>query len=195
MAHQVIYVPGLGDRIPHGQSIILKLWRLFGLNVHYFPMGWADKEPFQPKLARLLAKIDELSKSKDPVSLVGVSAGGSAVIDAYEQRKFLNSVVLIAGKIHNPQAINQRYYDKNPAFQGSIAAVTNAVKLLTGDERRRILSIHPIWDNTVPVKDTKITGAQSKTVPALGHIPGIYYTIIFAIPAIAKFLKKQQQNH
>ena len=99
MAHQVIYVTGLGDDRSYGQITILKSWRLWGLKPHYFPFKWADKEPFEPKFQRLLAKIDDLSTDGNYVSLVGVSAGASAVLNAYAERKNLTGVVCICGKI------------------------------------------------------------------------------------------------
>lgn len=191
MAHHVIYVPGLGDSRARGQSALLKLWRLFGFKVHYFPLGWADKEVFQPKLERLIAKIDELKGQGYEVSLVGVSAGASAVLNAYAERKNINKVVLICGKINNPQTIGERTYKINPAFKQSIYAVKNSLDKLESAQIKRILSIHPLVDGTVPAMDTKIQGAVEKTVLVVGHIFGIFYSITLGAPAIAKFLKGQ----
>lgn len=195
MAHHVIYVPGLGDRRPRGQTIALSFWKLLGLKVHYFPLGWADKEAFGPKLLRLLGKVDELLKQHgDLVSLVGVSAGASAVLNAYAQRRDLNAVVCIGGKIQNPQSIGERTYQINPAFQQSVYAVRGSLERLGPAQISRIMSIHPLLDGTVPVADTRIPGAVEKTVPVFGHILGIFYSITFGAPAITRFLKNQSKN-
>lgn len=192
MAHQVIYVPGLGDRRPRGQTIVLSFWKLFGLKVHYFPLGWADKEDFQPKLTRLLAEIDELSGDGGLVSLVGVSAGASAVLNAYALRKDLNAVVCVCGKIQNPQTIGGRTYQINPAFKQSAYRVKAGLNKLKPTQIKRILSIHPRSDSTVPINDTKISGATEKTAPVPGHIFGIFYSITFGLPTIARFIKAQE---
>jgi len=197
MAQCVIYIPGLGDmaaRNRYSENVGLKPWKLLGLNTYYFPLSWADKEPFEPKFKRLLAKIDQLQGQGNQVSLVGVSAGASAAINAYAQRKDLNAVVLICGKIQNPQTVNRHYYIDNPAFEDSLATVAQSLESLGKKERAHIMSIHPIWDNTVPVKDTKIDGTKTKTVPVFGHIPGIFYSVTVASPAIAKFLKNPPQT-
>jgi hypothetical protein len=122
MAHQVIYIPGLGDERPFGRTFIFKLWRLFGLKVYYFPLGWADKELFGPKFKRLLTKIDELTE-QGQLSLVGESAGASAGINANAVRKNLKNVVLIGGKINNPQTVNPVRYQQNPALNSPSISV------------------------------------------------------------------------
>ncbi|HZP55362.1 MAG TPA: alpha/beta hydrolase [Candidatus Saccharimonadales bacterium] len=189
MSHQVIYVPGLGDNRKYWQPQILWLWRLFGLKVHFLAMGWADEEKFSSKLERLLDKIDELKNDKNTLSLVGVSAGASAVINAYAARsKDVNKVILICGKVNNPQAVNPMYYQKNPAFKESLFAVGDSLKKISKNERHRIMSIHPLKDFLVPVEDTKIDGAIEKTVPTTGHILSIFYAIIFGVRSIARFI-------
>lgn len=188
MVHQVIYVPGLGDSRSYGQDQAIAGWRKFGLQAHYFPLGWADKAPFEPKLRRLLGKIDELSE-KGPVSLVGVSAGASAVLNAYAQRQNLNAVVCIGGKINNPQTIGSYTYRVNPAFKQSVYGVADSLKRLSKEEIGRILSIHPLYDGTVPIADTLISGGVEKTVPVIGHRLGIFYTVVFRGQLIANFIK------
>jgi len=191
MVHHVVYIPGLGDSRPRGQTVILYFWKLFGLNVHYFPLGWADKEAFEPKLGRLLKLIDELELQEGAVSLVGVSAGASAVLNAYAKRGGINSVICICGKINSPQAISERTYRINPAFKQSMFGVKQSLDKLTPAQNSRIMSIHPLSDGTVPLSDTAIPGAVEKTAPVVGHIFGIFYSITFGAAGIAKFLKSQ----
>ena len=189
MAYHVIYIPGLGDNMPHGQSIVLNIWRLFGLKTHYFPLGWADKEDFEPKFNRLLAKIDYLVKDGHTVSLVGVSAGASAVLNAYAKNKNIHAVVCVCGKIQNPQTVHDHTYQKNPAFKQSLARVQGSLKEISSKDRKKIMSIHPIEDSTVPVRDTIMPGAVEKQIPVKGHVFSIAYTILFGGRTIAKFVK------
>lgn len=189
MKHHVIYLPGLGDSKTHGQDDAIKRWEKYGLETHFFPLGWADKESFEPKFKRLLSKIDELLKTGDKVSLVGVSAGASAALNAYALRSSLSSVVLICGKVNDPQSIGESVYLENPAFKQSVFAVKDSLAQLNPAQIKRIMSIHPLRDQSVPVPDTIIKGALEKTVPVIGHIFGIFFTIVFKGKLIAKFIK------
>lgn len=188
MPIHLIYVPGLGDNRSYGQEDAIKRWQKFGLDTTYFPLGWADKEPFAPKLKRLLAKIDDLADAGYQVSLVGVSAGASAVLNAYAIRPKIHRVVLIGGKVNNPQTIGNKIYQQNPAFKESVFMVSKRLSKLSPDKIGRIMSIHPLYDGRVPVADTLIPGAVEKTVPVIGHILGIFFTISLRGKMIADFI-------
>lgn len=191
MKHHVIYIPGLGDYKPRGQQLVPKYWRLFGVNGHYFAMHWNDKEPFTPKLARLLAVIDALSKNGDRVSLVGTSAGASAVLLAYAARpKKIAGVVCICGKINNPSARDPRYAG-NPALKEFLFKLQDALPKLTPDMRKRIMSIRPLSDKEVPPADTIIPGAKGQVIPVSGHVVSIGVALVFYSGVVVGFLKRQ----
>jgi hypothetical protein len=65
---------------------------------------------------------------------------------------------------------------------------------LGGKELRRILSIHPLYDETVPIADTITPGATEMTVNTKGHVFSIFYTIIFRPIIITRFLKAQPKK-
>jgi hypothetical protein len=189
MARHVIYVPGLGDHRTYGQPIILKWWRLFGVKAHYHAIGWQSDEPFDMKLSRLVGLVDSLYEKYGSVSMVGVSAGASAVLNAFAERKNISSIVCICGKINNPQAVGKIVYDKNPPFKTSLALLQKNLTRLSNPERSRIMSIHPLDDKTVPPKDTLIKGALEITIPTKGHIFSIYYSLMFKTLTFCKFLR------
>jgi pimeloyl-ACP methyl ester carboxylesterase len=189
MKHHVIYVPGLSDDRTLNQDTAIQLWRLWGVTPHYHAVGWADKESFAPKLARLVARIDELKKDGS-VSLVGVSAGASAVLHAYAKRPdTISSVAYICGKIQNPQTVSEKTKAQNPAFAESIASLAESLQKLDTDKRKHILSVRPKDDDVVPVPDTKIEGVEEKILPTKGHGFSIFYAVIFAGYPIVRFLK------
>lgn len=194
MVAHVIYIPGLGDTRPYGQKFITSLWRVFGLKVHYFPIGWADHDPFESKFKKLLAKIDRLQKKYGAVYLIGVSAGASAAINAFAARPEVEGVVCISGKIQHPETINPRYFINNPPFKDSIFRVSDSLAKLSPADKKQIMSIHPIYDQTVPISHTLIPGSVEKTVPSFGHIMSIYYTIIFRPRLIARFYASLSQT-
>lgn len=192
MAHHVIYVPGLGDHVSHGQNLAIQLWRLYGVKPHYFPLKWAKKEKFDTKLDRLLEKIDGLLNDGHSVSLVGVSAGASAVINAYAARTKLNAVVSIVGKIHRPESIGNTTYRINPAFKESMNQVCGSLEKISTPQRKRIMSIYVRADRTVPNQDSLVDGALNKKFLGWGHISGIFFSVVLGGPLIANFIKKSK---
>lgn len=196
MGHYVIYVPGLGDHKTYGQHKAIKLWELANLETKYFPLGWRKKQGFNNKLELLNKEIETRHKKGDIVSLVGVSAGASAVIAAYAANpKIINAVVLICGKVHKPETIWKIRYQQNPDFKESMRAVAGNLKKLDSSHRQRILSIHSWYDSVVPPKDTKIDGAVNKTLPGWGHFNGIASSLTLGSPLIINFIRKSAKNN
>lgn len=189
LKHHAIYVPGLGDQNTRGQDAAVNSWQKQGVKAHYFALGWADGKSFAPKFDRLLVKIDELINQGNSVSLVGSSAGASAVINAYAKRPEVHAVILISGKINNPESIGRKIYDLNLAFKDSVYMVKESLARLRPEQIKRIMSIHPLYDGYVPVADTIIPGAVEKRVLVVGHVFGIFYTLAFRKKLITSFIK------
>lgn len=191
MKHMLIYVPGLGDAQIQGQRLAVSIWKFYGVETHVCRMLWADKRPFEEKLQRLLELIDDYTTKGFIVSLVGTSAGASAVLHAYSQRQSqVHGVVLICGKVRRPETVRASFYHKNPAFQESMEWLPGSLKSLNGAARKRILSIHPIADSIVPVEDTGLAGVKSSVVPTIGHMPSIAFAVTFGAYQFIRFLKR-----
>ncbi|HTH71840.1 MAG TPA: hypothetical protein VL737_00575 [Candidatus Pristimantibacillus sp.] len=190
MRHHVIYVPGLGDYRTRMQRLAPIYWQLFGITGHYYLMRWNDKQSFEPKLAGLLEMIDQLSINGDKVSLVGTSAGASAVLDAFAVRQEkVSGVVCICGKINHPETIRPGVFIENPAFKESLANLQLVLPGFDEDARAQIMSIRPLADHSVPPPDTVIDGARALVVPTYGHVASIAFSLIFAAPGFIGFLK------
>ncbi|MDB5170869.1 MAG: hypothetical protein JWO35_563 [Candidatus Saccharibacteria bacterium] len=188
----LIYITGLGDHNVDNQRRAVDTWRWYGVESEVFQVLWADREPWQPKFDRLLARIDDLNAQGKDVGLVGVSAGATAVINAYAARKgVLVGVVLIAGKVNRPAAIGGRFRSDNPAFITSALNCQDALVTLTAEDRRRILSRFGIIDEVVPFKDSIITGARNRVSLTIGHTPTIGLQISFGAWSFIHFLKRQ----
>lgn len=188
MKHHIIYVPGLSDYIAWGQRGITFFWQILGVRVHYFPLRWAEKESFEIKLERVLKKIDELESKGKKVSLVGVSAGGSAAINIFARRKNINKVVIICGKLHRPHHMPKDRYEVNPAFKESMFLVEKSLAKLGPKQRSKILCVNALNDPYVPPKDSSIKGAHTYTVDSKGHKRGIYFTILLRPKMIRSFI-------
>ena len=186
----LIYIPGLGDDKVVGQRKAISTWRLWGVQAELFQMNWADKEPWEQKFKRLIARIDTLAVNGSQIGLVGASAGASAVINAFAMRK--NSVtgcVIIAGKVNRPETIGRSYVRENPAFVTSALDCQKAFDSLDSDDRKRILSHYALLDETVYRLDSHIPEAHNQMVPSIGHVFTIASQIIFGVPSFINFIK------
>jgi len=191
----LIYIPGLGDDNPKGQRWAIARWQKHGVEAELFQMKWADKEPWKPKFDRLLKRIDELAKHGTAVGLVGASAGGSAVINAYAARKDkILGCVLIAGKVNRPEAIGIGYRQKDPAFVESAYGCSKALATLNDNYRSKILSRYALADETVYKPDSRIPGAHNRIVPTVGHAITIGTQITLGVPSFVRFFKKLQST-
>jgi hypothetical protein len=191
MKHVVLYIPGIGDSLTTARRLLTLCWYAYGVKPVVHEMNWSDKQPFDIKLKSLLARIDGLVASGHVVSLVGESAGASAAIDAYALRQdVIHRVACICGKLKNPQTIRPQVFQANPAFAESMAALPGSLSGLSRGRLRRIRSIRPLNDASVPVADTIIPGAESFTIPVNGHGPGIVFGDTVFSYKLVPFLKR-----
>ncbi|HSW99102.1 MAG TPA: hypothetical protein VLF71_04640 [Candidatus Saccharimonadales bacterium] len=187
----IIYVPGLGDGRVAGQQWAANTWRCWGAEAEIVRMGWSDAEPWPAKLQRLLARIDQLAVAGHTVGLVGVSAGASAVVNAFAQRKKqVVGCVLICGAVNNPDAIGEGYRQHDPAFVASAYACEKALRTIGAKDRRRILSRYALADMAVRRPDSRIPGAHNQLVPTVGHAITIAIQITLGAPSFIRFLRQ-----
>ncbi|MBX4201372.1 alpha/beta hydrolase [Candidatus Saccharibacteria bacterium] len=188
--HHVIYIPGIGDHKPEIQIKLLSRWNKPDFQVHFFRLVWNDDEKFSSKLARLTKIIDELYEENGQVSLVGVSAGAGAALNAYIERpEKISGVVYICGKIIGLKNVGQAYFEKNPPFFDSLELTQNNLQKLSAQDKAKMLSLKPIFDETVPVNVTKIPGVASRTLFSLFHVPSIFLALTIYKPMSVNFLK------
>lgn len=155
-------------------------------------MNWEDNESWDLKFKRLLKRIDTLSAEGKSVGLVGASAGASAAINAFAERK--NNIVgcvLVAGKVNRPETVGARYINCNPSFIESLSNCQKALSTLGNDDRKHILSRYALADETVHKPDSRIPGANNRIVPCLGHFFTIATQISIGAPSFIRFLKQQ----
>lgn len=192
MKHVIIYVPGLGDKarwLVRLQKMALRLWRVRGVRTEVMPLLWTDPIPLRPRFEKLLLRIDTLHSEGKTVSLIGTSAGASAVISAFVERpELVNGVVTICGKIQGdlPDSVKEL----NPSFAESYKQLNQSVKQLSPERRNRILNIYSPLDAVVPSKQAILPGAHTFETRALGHNPTCAYVLLFKSKEITRFLKK-----
>ena len=179
MGHIVFIIPGLGDNtwIP---KVLTRHWNIYGLTLIIHSMNWIDPtRSFEEKLNVLIRHIDEHSSKKHTVSLVGTSAGGSAVLNAYIQRKHaIKKVVNICGRLSVGPTKGYRSFQNRthafPSFAQSIQKLEQQQNTLALQDRKNIMTVSSsIYDDAVPSETSVLSGAMNITLPTIGHIPSI----------------------
>ena len=192
----IIYIPGLNDHAPFHKKaayLLCNYWKLFGKQCHLFFPNWNDDEPFQKKLRRILALIDQLHNRKHQVSLIGQSAGGSLALNAFTERKhYIHGVINITGRLSaginvRPTLDKASLYSR--AFKQSVLLFEKQNRhKLSREDRKRILTARPIWDEVVPKQTVVVEGATNIVVPFPEHVlcGGIIVTVY--APTLFRFL-------
>ncbi len=119
------------------------------------------------------------------------------MIAAYARRQtVVTGCVLIAGKIHRPEAIGPKYRRENPALLAASQDCVASLETIDGAGRARILSLYSSGDTVVPCRDSHIDGARNRTIGRRGHILTIARQITFGAGSFMRFLNKaSQSNH
>lgn len=186
----IIYVPGIRDDLFGVQSVLIQWWRLRGVRPVMLTMPWIGQEAFEPKLARLIAQIDRYHQRGYRVCLVGASAGASAVLNAYSQRKeVVGGVAYVCGKINDPESVSRQTYSNNPAFKTSMFQLQQVLGNLNAVDKKKFVSFYSPVDTTVPHADTIIDGVVEQKLPALRHGLAILYTLSFGSRKLLNTLK------
>jgi predicted peptidase len=169
---------------------VISRWNKRGIVPIFQEIGWANDEPYESKFERITKNIDKLIKQGHKVSLVGVSAGATMAINVYSAKKSkIAKVVFICGKINRPEKVREAYFNKNPAFKKSLEAAAINLQKLDKTDRAKMLSLHPIVDGVVAVRDTHLHGAKNKTVFSAGHAFTILLVLSLYKRMVINFIK------
>ncbi|MEI6462560.1 MAG: hypothetical protein WCO33_02725 [bacterium] len=200
--HIVIFVPGLGDEVNSSQVRRLiwatNRWKKHGVEPVVYLIDWySNQREFKPKLKKLLREIDKYSKKGYKVSLVGCSAGGSAVLNAFiERRESICKVIDVCGRLRKGiqkgfRSFESRTY-KSQAFAEAVEGFENREYLLSSEDRKRIMTIRPLLgDELVPASTNILNGANNITVPLFEHGISIFASLTVFSKNIIKFIESE----
>jgi pimeloyl-ACP methyl ester carboxylesterase len=179
----ILYISGLGDNYDKFRLRALKLWRFHGVSIELVPMTW-HSGTFEQKLARIDQAIDRAKNKR--VVLIGESGGGTMVVHTYARRDDIYKAMTLCGKNTNPEGVSPVYYRNNPAFKTSLDHLNASLAKLTDEKRGRFVSIHPIVDPVVPVRDTLLPGCKQITLLMYGHLIVIALGITIFSPILVR---------
>ncbi|MDP1722901.1 MAG: hypothetical protein Q8L37_06890 [Candidatus Gottesmanbacteria bacterium] len=192
--HTVIIIPGLGDET-RVLGYITWHWKSYGLEPVVYSVGWRDgEESFRLKLNRLVKLIDEFVKKGAMVSLVGTSAGGSAALNAFTERKNkIHRVINVCGRLRVGPTTGLRSFasktKSSPAFAQSVRLCEQSIKRLAVADRKKIMTVHAMFgDELVPSETTIIEGANNIQVPTAEHIVSIGAALTVFSKSLISFL-------
>lgn len=195
-AHHVIYIPGLNDQ-RKSYELVVDRWSLYSVVPHVHRVWWHDGEPFKPKLKRLLDKVDGYLGKGDKVSLVGGSAGGSAVLNALVEEPRINAVINLCGRLRAGDKVFPSLdlaARNSDAFKASVIQFESKEPKMTPSQRQKVLCLIPIYDEIVPKSTASLKGATNKTLLSVEHMmSGLLGMTIFS-PMIFAFIKEKSQT-
>lgn len=186
----LIYVPGLGDEKLNNRRLLMRFWNLRNVRIVLCPMKWGESEPWETKLERLQSLITQKSQEGYRVSLIGESAGASAVLPAFfRSNQKVHAVILLCGKSHHPETVSQSLFIKFPSLKDAVYESDSVVNQLSDAQKARIVNVHPLVDHVVPIADTKIAGVKNSRMPIIGHATSIIFANIFWTGPITRFIR------
>lgn len=192
--HHVIYVPGLEDQ-RKGYEFLIDKWRLCGVVPHVYGVGWRDLEiGFKPKLQLLVNEIKKYREKGDVVSLVGGSAGGSAVLNAFLEVPEISAVVNICGRLRAGKNVSpslKQASRTSKSFKESVELFEKGEPTLNKNMRCRVMTLTPLWDEVVPKETVFLPGAVNKTFLSVEHIFSGLLGMTLYSPMVIGFVKEK----
>lgn len=173
--------------------VVASSWKRFGLSPVVHDMRWRDQQQkFRSALNSLITQIDSLHAGGGIISLVGTSAGGSAVLNAFARRsEKIHRAVNICGRLR----AGEHVYPTLDAASRSSASFRESVELferteprLSKKEREKILTIRALYDETVPVSTIPVDGATNIQITLVEHNLTIAAAMTVYSKRIANFL-------
>lgn len=169
-------------------------WRRYGLEPVVHVVNWRDGENFAPKLDRLLDLVDDLSVDGD-VSMVGTSAGGSAVINALFERPVIKKIVCVCCRLgvgtHTGIHSFEARTASSPAFAQSVKMAENSLAGFSAEQKSKIMTMRALMDELVPAETASIPGAKSITIPMVEHVLSITMALTLGSKPLIRFLTKR----
>lgn len=191
--HHIIFVPGLNGSKPLFDKAA-ESWGRFGFIPHSHQMVWKDNKHFKPKLKNLLGEIDKLLGKDGVVSLVGTSAGGSMALNAfYERQRSIHKVVSICGRLRAGQNVCPTLKwaaRESVSLQESVNLCEKNQAKLTPLSLKKVMTLHPVFDEVVPISTTILRGAKNIQIPFIEHVLSISLAMTVFTKPIVDFLKE-----
>lgn len=191
--NHIIIIPGLGNRVDE-HVWATRSWGEFGIIPHVFDTRWqVEEKGFPEKLGRLLELVDSLSRADSRISIIGNSAGSSLALNLFAKRKrSIDRIIINCGRVREgdwPWFTFNQATARSPSFKDSVLHSQKNEGTLTPDDRRKILTIRPLFDEVVPPTTITIPGAINRVIPTIEHSFTIMLTMTILRKQIIDFVR------
>ncbi len=171
--NHAIIIPGLGNNVDL-HVFASKGWKKFGIIPHVFDAKWKTEEKgFSEKFERALRLVDSLANKNSKISIVGNSAGSSFALNLFgKRRRQISRVIINCGRVRDgdwPWFTFDQATASSPSFKESVLMSQKLEKTLTISDRKKILTLRPLFDQVVPPSTVPIKGAVNKITYSLEH--------------------------
>ncbi|NTV24180.1 MAG: hypothetical protein HGA85_07490 [Nanoarchaeota archaeon] len=188
---KLILVPGLSDETRLFEFAADHFFRKRGIKTMVHAFGWKDKSTgFEAKLESLLAAIDAFA-GKENIALAGSSAGASASFNAYYLRK--NKVVKlinICGRLSRAGSPSLEWAARDSlSFFDSVISCEKGLARLTAEDRKKILTMRPLYDEIVPSFSVPVGGARNIRIISIEHMLSGALSLTLYSGIISGFIK------
>lgn len=193
-SNHVIIIPGLGNGVAKHEWAS-NSWKKFGIIPYVFDAKWKTEENgFQPKLDRVLKLVDSLTNKNTKISIVGNSAGSSFALNIFgERKKQINKIVINCGRVRNGDwswFTFDQATESSPSFKESVLGAQKLEKTFTNIDRKKILTLRPLFDEVVPPFTVPIPGAKNLITLSIGHSLSIALNMTLFKKQIIDFILK-----
>lgn len=108
----------------------------------------------------------------------------------HKMNKNLNCAITICACLKNANAFKLKYNFKNyPSHKICVRIFEENIEPKMGvDERQRILTLRPIFDEVVPVETTTVKGTVNKRILSIEHDLSINIAFLFYSNLIREFI-------
>jgi pimeloyl-ACP methyl ester carboxylesterase len=193
-SNYVIIIPGLGNGVIKHEWAS-NSWKEFDIVPHVFDAKWKIEENgFQPKLDRALKLVDSLTNKNSRISIVGNSAGSSFALNLYnERKKQISRVIINCGRVRDgdwPWFTFDQATKSSPSFKESVLRAQQLEKTLTRNDKQKILTLRPLFDEVVPPFTVPIQGAKNVVTLSIEHSLSIALNMTLFKRRIINFILK-----
>ena len=178
-----VIIPGLGDHVGYIRRATSDWSEKYEIEPHIFSFGWGEPvEQYNEKYQKFLGLINELSETSK-VAIIGISAGAGLALNASaDLPDRVSSVVNICGRVKN----EKRGMWSFKGFPLHWKCIEELQK--KNIDSRKVLTFRPLFDETVPVSDVLLEGADNKRVFVGFHIASIFWVLFTKGKTISNFI-------
>jgi len=193
--NHLIIIPGLGNTV--AQLVWATAgWQKYGIVPHVFDAKWrVEENGFSEKLARATSFVDSLVGKNNTISLLGNSAGSSFVLNLFGKRKKqIHRVIINCGRVRggdSPWFTFDQATASSPSFRESVIRAQELEKILTTEDRKKIMTLRPLFDEVVPSSTVPIRGAKNIVTFSVEHTISIALTMTLFQGYIIDFIRNK----